>query len=68
MKAMEWRIPVVNINWLNDLVLGHLDALKLPLHSRYQQLPLDDEFTIDSWRVAQLLGECMWKNPGPVSI
>ncbi|XP_013410668.1 PAX-interacting protein 1 [Lingula anatina] len=60
-KAMEWKVPVVNVQWLNDLVLGHMSALKLPVHSRYQQYNLEDDFRVDAWRVSQwLIG---WKVP-----
>ena len=33
-KALEWRIPVVNVHWLNDLFLGELRALKLPVNPK----------------------------------
>ncbi|KAL3842635.1 hypothetical protein ACJMK2_020626, partial [Sinanodonta woodiana] len=36
-KAKEWRIAVVNVQWLSDLVLGYTDALRLPVNKRYLQ-------------------------------
>ena len=50
-------MSVVNIQWLNDIMFGQLEALKSPVHARYQQFNTLDEFRIENWKVAHLLGE-----------
>lgn len=64
-KALEWRIPVVNIQWLNDLILGDLNALKLPLQPRYSPTNASQEFNVDVDRVVHLLEG--WKIPVKIS-
>jgi PAX-interacting protein 1 len=56
-KAKEWRIPVVNVAWLSDLVLGNLDALRIPVNNRYHQFGLDDDFKVDNAKTTKLLGK-----------
>ncbi|KAK6973828.1 PAX-interacting protein 1 [Biomphalaria glabrata] len=58
-KAKEWRIAVVNVQWLSDLVLGNMDALRLPVHVRYLQVGQGREFHMDLTRVTHLMGG--WK-------
>ncbi|XP_059170628.1 PAX-interacting protein 1-like [Physella acuta] len=60
-KAKEWRIAVVNVQWLSDLVLGNMDALRLPVHVRYLQVGQGREFHMDLSRVTHLMGG--WKSP-----
>ncbi|XP_064634696.1 PAX-interacting protein 1-like [Lineus longissimus] len=60
-KAKEWRIPVVNVAWLSDLVLGNLDALRIPVHKNYHQFGLEDDFKIDNAKVTKLL--VGWRSP-----
>ncbi|GFS07832.1 PAX-interacting protein 1 [Elysia marginata] len=60
-KAKEWRIAVVNVQWLSDLVLGNMDALRLPVHVRYLQVGQGREFHMDLARVTHLMGG--WKTP-----
>ena len=59
LKAKEWRIPVVNVSWLSDLVVGHLDALQLPIHTRYLQHSQGKDFILDLSRVPHLMGESL---------
>ncbi|KAH9518689.1 PAX-interacting protein 1 [Bulinus truncatus] len=54
-KAKEWRIAVVNVQWLSDLVLGNMDALRLPVHVRYLQVGQGREFHMDLTRVTHLM-------------
>ena len=42
---------------LSDLVLGYMDALKLPIHNRYLQVGHGDEFVMDINKVPHLLGK-----------
>ena len=55
-KALEWKIAVVNVQWLNDLLLAHLQALKLPINAKYQQFHLEDPFLVDQRMVTNLMG------------
>ncbi|OWF43255.1 PAX-interacting protein 1-like isoform X1 [Mizuhopecten yessoensis] len=60
-KAKEWHLPVVNAQWLSDLVLGNLDALKLPINPRYLQTVQGDLFQLDTSRIGHML--VGWRNP-----
>ncbi|ELU01586.1 hypothetical protein CAPTEDRAFT_224833 [Capitella teleta] len=65
-KALEWRLPVVNIHFLNDILLGDLRALKLPLQAKYQQFSAStDGFPVETWKVAHLLEG--WRIPIKIS-
>ncbi|XP_035310156.1 PAX-interacting protein 1 isoform X1 [Cricetulus griseus] len=59
-KAKEWRIPCVNAQWLGDILLGNLEALRQVQYSRYTAFNLPDPFAptphlvlslLDAWRV-----------------
>lgn len=64
-KAKEWRVPVVNVQWLSDLVLGQMDALRLPVQMRYLQVGHARDFYADLSRVWQwMMG---WRRPIKVS-
>lgn len=54
-KASEWKIPVVNVQWLSDLVLGHLEALKLPVNPKYRVLGQENQFNLDLSKVFHLM-------------
>ncbi|XP_062589088.1 PAX-interacting protein 1-like isoform X1 [Saccostrea cucullata] len=54
-KANEWKIPVVNVQWLSDLVLGHLEALKLPVNPKYRILGQENQFNLDLSKVHHLM-------------
>jgi PAX-interacting protein 1 len=64
-KAVEWGIPVVGVQWLTDLILGDLEALKVPVQSCYMSFNGDDTFHIDCGRAAHLLDG--WKSPLKIS-
>lgn len=56
-KAKEWRIPVVNTQWLIDLILADLDALRLPVPNKYLQLNQAEPFKMDLSKVSHLMGK-----------
>lgn len=60
-KAKEWQIPVMNVEWLSDLLLGHMDALKLPIDMKYLQINKGDEFQMDLNKVQPLMAA--WRTP-----
>lgn len=55
-KAREWKIPVVNANWLQDILLGDLSPLKLPVNQKFLTL-VDEPLKLDLFKVARLMGE-----------
>ncbi|ESO82380.1 hypothetical protein LOTGIDRAFT_236998 [Lottia gigantea] len=54
-KAKEWKIPVVNVQWLTDLLCGYLDALRLPLNQKYKIPNLVNPFILNTELVSRLL-------------
>lgn len=55
-KAVEWQMPVANVTWLSDLLLGETAALRLPLQERYTTFdPNTDPFKLDTQRSAFFL-------------
>lgn len=59
-KAKEWQIPVVNVQWLSDLILGHMEALKMPIQKCYLQVGQIDEFQMDTNKVQHLMGKTIY--------
>ena len=55
-KALEWKIPVVNLNWLQDILLGDLTPLKLPVNPKYLTLSAEPS-KLDLYKVARLMGK-----------
>ncbi|XP_038053452.1 PAX-interacting protein 1-like isoform X2 [Patiria miniata] len=48
-KAQEWQIPVINVQWLNDLVLGNHESIRNLNAARYQVYDQPDPFKIDKY-------------------
>lgn len=46
-KAQEWRIPMVNVRWLSDIILGKYDAFQNLKAERYQTYDGEDPFKIE---------------------
>lgn len=60
-KAKEWNIPIVNVVWLNDILMGKMDQHTQYDAPRYQQYNLTCQLKIDYPLVSQLLNP--WKSP-----
>ncbi|CAG0891031.1 unnamed protein product [Darwinula stevensoni] len=60
-KAREWKKPVVNVAWLNELLLGHFAALNFPWNPKYQLFNNEDIFRIDYLLAPELMAP--WKQP-----
>ncbi|XP_053384133.1 PAX-interacting protein 1-like [Mercenaria mercenaria] len=60
-KAKEWQVAVVNVQWLSDLILGHMEALKTPIQKCYLQVGQMDEFQMDMSKVQHLM--VAWRTP-----
>ncbi|XP_025831025.1 PAX-interacting protein 1-like isoform X3 [Agrilus planipennis] len=54
-RAKKWGTPVVNIQWLTDVMLGHFSALNHIEHIKYQQFPTPPVFTFDPALVPTLM-------------
>ncbi|PRD23663.1 UNVERIFIED_CONTAM: PAX-interacting protein 1 [Trichonephila clavipes] len=65
LKAREWRIPLVNVQWLHDLMFGHIDALRLSMAHKYQQYDSENPFAVDYALVPHLMSA--WKFPVKIS-
>lgn len=53
--AKKWNIPVVNVQWLTDLMLGNFSALNQMEHVKYQQFPQPVQFGFDTALVPNLM-------------
>lgn len=65
-KAIEWRIPIVNVQWLIEVLLGHFDVLQFScISKKFQQFDFKDPFKLDYNSVQNLMSA--WKIPIKVS-
>lgn len=48
--------PVVNVQWLNDILCGAQIGIHNPTHIKYQQFNLSDPFSVDYDMVSNLMG------------
>ncbi len=46
-KAAQWNIPVVGVQWLADLVMGNAQVIHSVNHQRYKPQANPDPFRID---------------------
>jgi len=61
MYAKEFNIPVVNVVWLSDLLLGNTSSISQFDSTKYQQYNLQQPLRIDHSVVPQLMNA--WKAP-----
>ncbi|KAF0746081.1 PAX-interacting protein 1-like isoform X1, partial [Aphis craccivora] len=60
-KARDINRPVVNVQWLNEILFGHLSCMYQPENVKYQQFNLNNPFRVDYNLVLHLMGA--WKIP-----
>ncbi|XP_034939665.1 PAX-interacting protein 1-like [Chelonus insularis] len=60
-KAKEWQIPVVNAQWITDILCGQLNALHQIDTPKYQQFSLSNPFRLDYSIIPHLMAA--WKMP-----
>jgi PAX-interacting protein 1 len=61
-KAVQWRLAIVNLFWLHDVLFGQNDALQLStISKKYQQFDSKDPFKIDYSTVPHLMNP--WRTP-----
>lgn len=53
-------MPVVNVQWLSDLILGYMDALRMPIDTQYLQISKGDQFQMDLGKVQLLMGKAFY--------
>ncbi|OQR67786.1 PAX-interacting protein 1-like [Tropilaelaps mercedesae] len=71
-KAHEWNMTCVSAQWLSDVMLGHYEAVRMPMSSKYQVSEMEIPFLrIDfgiaqpllmAWKVPIRVTEEQWKN------
>ncbi|KAL1454189.1 hypothetical protein WDU94_010469, partial [Cyamophila willieti] len=64
-KAKELQRPIVNVQWLNEVMFGHYACIQQVDNQKYQQFNLSHPFRIDYSLVLHLMGP--WKAPINVS-
>merc|ERR1719319_2065666 len=60
-KASSWKVPVVSVQWLNDVLFGSVNAAQCMNNPKYQQFKLDEPLRIDYSLVPHLIAA--WKIP-----
>lgn len=58
-KAREWKIPVVNTQFIAELFLGHASALQMIHSPKYQCFNPDQPLRLDFALAPPLMGEWM---------
>lgn len=59
-KALAMKIPVVNVQWLNDVLFGAQIGLKYPASMMmYRNFNLSDPFEVNYTMVSDLMGKIL---------
>lgn len=56
-KARDINRPIVNVQWLNDVLFGNLSCLHQPENFKYQQFNLKDPFRVDFNQLLHLMSK-----------
>lgn len=59
-RARDWSVPVVNVVWLSDILLGNLSGMSQFESSKYQQFGMAVPLRIDYLHVLHLMSE-FWR-------
>jgi len=54
--ALAINKPVVNVQWLNDILFGAEIGIRDPTNIKYQQFNLSDPFSVNYDMVSDLMG------------
>lgn len=60
-KAREWGKPVVNVQWLTDILFGQYSCIQQPDNPKYQQFNLVNPFRVEYALIPNLMAA--WKMP-----
>lgn len=55
-QAFDLNKPVVNVQWLNDIILGANNSIQNPKNIKYKQFDLLDPFLVNYDMVSHLMG------------
>jgi len=55
-RANALQIPTVNVQWINDIILGEEINVLDSNNTKYQQFDLFDPFSINCVKVSHLMG------------
>jgi len=55
-KAISLKIPVVNVKWMNDILLGEKISLQHFTLTKYQKYDLSNPYHINYNKVSHLMG------------
>jgi len=55
-KALALKIPVVNVKWMNDILLGEKISLQHFERKKYQKYDLPNPYRINYKKVSHLMG------------
>lgn len=54
--AFALKRPIVNVQWLNDILFGAINGVKNPKNIKYQQFSLSNPFVVNYDMVSHLMG------------
>jgi len=55
-KALTLKLPVVNAQWINDILLNDKIGLQDFKHKKYQQFDLNNPYLLDYNMVSHIMG------------
>lgn len=56
-KSREWKVPIVNIQFLNEVLLGSQSCLQMVHSPKYQHFTLEQPFRFDINLAPHLMGK-----------
>ncbi len=56
-KAREYGRPIVNVQWLNEILFGHFQCICQPDSQKFQQFNIGNPFKVDYAYVMYLIGK-----------
>lgn len=57
-KARDYGKPVVNVQWLNEIIFGHFSCIYQPDLPKFQQYNIGNPFKIEYVLIMHLMGTC----------
>lgn len=56
-KALDTNRPIVNVQWLSDIILGNMTCMYQPQNSMYRKFNVKYPFRIDYNQILHLMGK-----------
>ena len=60
-KAKEWKVPTVSVQWLNEVLFGNVNGAQVMNNPKFQNFKLEDPFKMEYALVPNLIAA--WKHP-----